>query len=201
MRVSYHIGFGFEEASVVRRRADRDGDGAVSAAEGNSWADAWTRDLVGALVVCLGPNADDVKCSSPPLDAVPGRRVQGWVPDGPGHLHFEWTVVLGVAASDVGAVRVEDEWEPGGVTISDVTIAAPRHTPLLSAGVEGQAGVSTELTWIEARREPGPRVIHATWQAPAAAPWARLAVGAAVAAGGAALALAARRARRGSVLG
>ncbi len=199
MALVYRVGFGAEVASQIRRRADSNGDGAVSAAEGNAFLDGWTRALQTELELCAGVEPSDTACSRPAASAIASAVAEGWTPAGPGHLHFEWKVRWDATALEVGAVRVKEAWEPGGIQITDVSIAAPLHSALRSAGVDDHAGVSTELTFIESRRAPGPRVLHAAWGPPASSWWQRAALVLGIAGAGALIALRVRRGpRRGA---
>lgn len=164
IRIGYRIGLGAELAKSERKAADRDGDGEVSAAEGNAALDRKTQELSSHVRICTGRAEADIACRQLERRDVEQVEVDGWVPDAAGHLHFSWTLRLSEDAGALGAIRLEDGWDVAGVEVTDVRIVAPRHAALVRAG-EGQspAGVASAFTWIEARRGGGPRVVAAAW--------------------------------------
>jgi hypothetical protein len=164
IQLGYRLGFGAELAKQERKRADRDGDGEVSAAEGNAALDLKTAELLERLRVCTGDSPAELDCVALGLTAVELVEAEGWIPGPTGHLHFAWTLRLRSGARRLGAIRIEDDWQIPGVEITDVRIAPPAAISLTSAG-EGDSpeGVRTQFTWIEARRGLGPRVVSASW--------------------------------------
>jgi len=167
IRIGYRVGFGASLASEQRRLADRDSDFSVSASEGNAALDARTEALLQKLRVCTGRSLEELRCRSLERRDIERVEAEGWTPEPPGHLHFAWTFRLAETAPEIGALRVEDAYEVDGVEITDVQIQPPGHTPLLRAGdALLPAGVAERFSWVEARREPGPRGIVATWAPP-----------------------------------
>lgn len=192
--IGYRVGFSAPLAKEERRRADRNGDGEVSAAEGNAALDGHTDALLAALQVCSGRTLDALECRALERRDVELVEADGWIPGPQGHLHFAWTLRLGHAAADLGALRVVDGWQIPSVEITDVRIRPPPDTALTSAGEGGQpSGVATGFNWIEARRGPGPREVVATWPARAGRSWLGVAAGGALLLAGAALWLRSRR--------
>ena len=177
IRIGYRIGFGAALAAEVRKRADRDGDFEISAAEGNAALDARSAELLASLSVCTGAVLEEVSCRRLSLRDIERVEAEGWAPEDSGHLHFSWTIRLGERATEIGALRFEDDYSVSGVEISDVQIDRPAHTPLLRAGDAGRAeGVAASFNWIERLREPGPRVVIAAWAPPRARPFGVLLV-------------------------
>lgn len=174
IRITYRVGFGPDRATDLRRRADTDRDGEVSSAEANLAFDARTSDLLKALQVCTGRDLASVSCESLPAEAVREVEATGWKPKPPGHLHFEWVLDLGVTTEEVGAVRIEDHYEVDGVGVTAVDVAAPEALGLLSAGADGRDELQREFVWLEAKRQPGPRVVHAVWPPPSRPRWVLL---------------------------
>lgn len=175
IRIGYRVGFGATLAAEQRRAADRDGDFEVSAAEGNAALDARSSEVLSALSVCTGRTLNDVGCRKLERREIERVEAEGWVPGPSGHLHFTWTFRLRERAKDIGALRFEDAYEVPNVEITDVEILPPRHAALTLAGEEGRTtGVSSRFTWIEARRQPGPRVVIASWPPPARTTWGRV---------------------------
>jgi hypothetical protein len=164
IRIGYRLGFGAALAKEQRKAADRDGDGEVSAAEGNAALDAKTLELLGGLRVCTGDSLEQLDCQQLRQPDVELVEAEGWIPGPTGHLHFAWTLRLRTGARKLGAIRIEDGWETPGVEITEVSIQSPPERPLTRAG-EGDSpdGTRLEFTWIEARRGSGPRVVAASW--------------------------------------
>ncbi len=170
IRIRYRIGLGASLADAERGHADRDDQFGVSAAEGNAALDEHTDALLGALTVCTGRTLDAVACRKLRRRDVERVEAQGWVPGPARHLHFAWTLRLRERAGDIGALRLEDDYQPPGLEITDVSIVPPRGVELTRAGdgALGSTGVTAAFSWIEARRSPGPRVIVAAWPPPPA---------------------------------
>lgn len=167
MRIGYRVGFGAKRAAELRREADRDGDGVVSAAEGNAALDTRTASLLEAVRVCVGRSLSKATCRKLAPRDVERVEAEGWAPGPSGHLHFSWTFRLAESARDSGALRFEDAYEVPGVGITDVQITPPAHAALIRAGDAAvDAGVSERFTWIEKLRTPGPRSVVAAWPAP-----------------------------------
>ena len=171
IRVGYRVGFGAKLAGELREEADANGDGEVSAAEANAAFDARTKVLLKKVRICLGDTLEAMDCRELTEEDIESREAQGWVPGPKGHLHFAWKLLPRARAADIGAIRLEDSYDVPGVDISDVSIEAPKHAPLVSAGSDERDGVSSKFTWLEARRAPGPRIVHATWQPPRRRGW------------------------------
>lgn len=183
IRIGYRLGFGATLAAAERKAADADGDGAVSAAEGNARLDARTDELLAALVVCTGQKLDALDCKKLDRTAVERVAAEGWDPEPNGHLHLSWTLELRTRSSEIGAIRVEDGWDLSGIEVSDVAFAAPRHAPLELAGeADRPSGVAERISFIEQRRAPGPRTVIAVWPAPRPSPRRKIAVLLAIAA-------------------
>jgi hypothetical protein len=167
MRLGYRLGFGAERAATERRHADTDGDAEVSAAEGNAALDAHTAALLERVRVCIGPSLSQVECKKLERRDVERVEAEGWAPGPDGHLHLIWRLSLGASARDVGAVRIEDDYQVAGVEMTDVQVQAPPHSALLRVGDGAQPEpASSQFTWLEARRPAGPRVVVATWKPP-----------------------------------
>lgn len=195
-RVVYRIAFAARLAAAERRLADRDGDGEVSAAEGNAALDARTAALLPALRLCAGRTRGDVSCRAAEARDVERAEGEGWQARGVDHLQLQWTLRFRERPADVGALRFEDDDATPGAAITEVEIEGDPGRPLLVAG-DGQreSGVSRGFTWVESNRGPGPRVVHASWSPPARLPrWAFLVVAVTAAAG--AVAAASRRSHR-----
>jgi LPXTG-motif cell wall-anchored protein len=147
----------------------------VSTAEGNAALDARSGELLQQLEVCTGDSIDDLACRKLDRRQIELVEAQGWIPDASGHLHFAWTLRLDVATSQIGAIRLVDSYEVGGIEMTDVEIVPPDDLELLAAGGEDRpGGVSRSFTWAEARRPPGPRVVTASWPPPEM-PWLAIA--------------------------
>lgn len=167
IRLGYRVGFGDSLAAQIRSRADRDGDTQVSAAEGNAALDARSAEVLAALVICTGRTPDTTTCRHFSARDIERVEAEGWVPSQSGHLHFAWTLRLKERANEIGAIRLEDAYEVPGIELTDVEISAPPHTPLLRAGDGAVAsGVAQRFTWIERVREPGPRIVVASYAPP-----------------------------------
>ena len=130
IRIGYRIGFGAALAAEVRKRADRDGDFEISAAEGNAALDARSAELLASLSVCTGAVLEEVSCRRLSLRDIERVEAEGWAPEDSGHLHFSWTLRLGERATEIGALRFEDDYSVSGVEISDGQIARPAHAPV-----------------------------------------------------------------------
>lgn len=167
IRIGYRIGFGGKLADAARRAADRDGDFQVSAAEGNAALDARSEALLAGLEICTGRSLTALECRHLAMRDIESVEADGWTAPSGSHLQLSWTLRLHERARDLGAIRVADAFDVSGVEISDVQIRSPHHTPLTLAG-EGdrKSGVVDRFTWIEAKRELGPRVIVAAWAPP-----------------------------------
>ena len=82
-------------AAAEQRRADRDADFELAASEAKSRLDQRTQELPSErLSVCGGRTLDALECRAPALRNVERVAANGWVPDGPGHFHFSWTLKL-----------------------------------------------------------------------------------------------------------
>lgn len=199
IRLRYALAFGPELASAERVKADADRDLVVSAAEGSAALDARTAELLRALRFCQGDGLDALECSELSPRQIELVAAEGWNA-GPGaDLHFDWTFNLGESVESIGAVRVEDASGLPGVEITEARIEPPRGRALRAAG-EGSipAGVTRRLSWIEARRGSGPRVLAAAWPPPRRR-WVTLAIVAAVVALAAALYWQTRRQRASTI--
>jgi hypothetical protein len=185
IRVRYRIGLDPEAAAGERKRADRDGDGVVSSAEGNARLDARSAELLRALRVCTGRTFEDLACRELSSRQISLVEADGWSTGPTGHLHLAWTFTLGMAAAELGALRLEDAVHMPEIELTDVRIQPPRERTLLAAG-EGRtpSGVTQRLTWIEARRGQGPRIVSAAWPPPERRWPAAVAVATLAAAGG-----------------
>jgi hypothetical protein len=183
IRLRYRLGLGAELAAKERQSADRDGDGRVSAVEGTAALDARTEALLDAIRVCAGLDLAHLSCTTLARRDVEALEVEGWTPDPTGHLLFAWTLTLRQRASEIGALRLEDSYEVPGIELSEFRFARPAHGSLTLAGEADHAsGVAASVTFVEARREPGPRVVVAQWQPPAPRPLGIVAAIAALAA-------------------
>jgi hypothetical protein len=184
IRIDYRIGYGAALAKEHRKIADSDGDGEVSAAEGNAALDSRTAELLEGLRICTGDTVEQLECRALRPPEVELVEAEGWIPGPSGHLHFGWTLRLPSGAHKLGAIRIEDGWDAPGVEITDVRIEPPPAIALTSAG-EGTSpeGVHTRFTWIEARG-PEARVVSASWPKPAASRWPLLAIAGALILGG-----------------
>lgn len=181
IRIGYRIGFGALLAADVRKAADRNGDFEISAAEGNAALDARSAELLASLSVCTGVELEKVTCRRLSPRDIERVEAEGWVPEESGHLHFSWTFRLAERATQIGAIRVEDDYAVSGVEISDVQIGRPLHAALSRAGDAQRAGgVSETFNWVERLREPGPRVVVAAWAPPRARPLGSLLIAAVV---------------------
>jgi hypothetical protein len=192
IRIAYRVGFGAELAARERKSADADGDGEVSAAEGNAALDARTDALLGALRVCTGRSADALDCRALVRRDVERVEAEGWIPGPTGHLHFSWTLALRDAKSDLGAIRIEDGWQVDGIEVTDVGFDGASDLTAAGEG-ESPAGVAARFTWIESRRAPGPRTFSAAWPPPPERPWLVLLAAGLLMIGGAAIWLLGRR--------
>jgi hypothetical protein len=180
IRLHYAIAFGPELANTERRNADADRDLVVSAAEGSAALDARSASLLRALRVCKGDRLDALECSELSPRQVELVAAEGWNAAPASDLHFDWTFNLAESAESIGALRIEDAFEIPGVEITEARIEPPRARALQVAG-EGSApqGVTRRLSWIEARRGSGARILSAAWPLPSRR-WVTLAIVAAV---------------------
>ncbi|MEB2313246.1 MAG: hypothetical protein OZ921_12495 [Sorangiineae bacterium] len=184
VQLEYRLGFGPEAAAEARRAADADGDLRVSAAEGARALDARTARLLATLTICAGASLEELACRKLALTDVARVAAEGWEPGPPGDLHLAWTLELGVSPGQVGALRVSDASHEPDVELTEVSFQPPEGRALDLAGELGTRAVARRLTWIEASRAPGPRVVVvARPLAPSRAPWilSGLAVAAALA--------------------
>jgi hypothetical protein len=199
IRLRYALAFGPERANAERLKADIDRDLVVSAAEGSAALDARSAELLRTLRVCKGDRLDALECSELSARQIELVAAEGWNAGPAGDLHFGWTFNLGESVESIGALRVEDAFELPGVEITEVRIEPPRGRALAAAG-EGSApqGVTRRLSWIEARRGSGPRILSAVWPPPSRH-WVTLAIAAAVVALAAALYWQTRRERASTI--
>ncbi len=171
IQVGYRLGLGAKAADDARLAADTDRDGVVGAAEANAAFDARTTALLSHLSVCTGPTLAKADCRRLERRSVVHREAVGWVPGPARHLHFTWSLDVGESTDSIGAVRIEDTFEETKVDITEVEIRVPPALRLESAGADGRDEMSPSFTWIEARRPPGPRIVHAVWPEPARSTW------------------------------
>jgi len=180
IRLRYALAFGPELANAERRKADADGDLAVSAAEGSAALDTRSGELLRTLRICKGDRLEALECSELSARQIELVAAEGWNAGSAADLHFSWTFNLGESGENIGAIRIEDAFEPAGIEITEARIEPPKARALLAAGEGGAPqGVTRRLSWIEARRGGGPRVLSAAWPAPSRR-WVTLAVAAAV---------------------
>jgi hypothetical protein len=183
VRAVYRLTSTGRHAERDRRAADRDRDGAISAAEGNAAIDLRSSELIARLRVCRGDalDASNLECRTIARRDIELVEADGWSQAFDAHLHFTWTFQLGFSTADASALRFEDGDTTPGIETSDVSIVAPVEQPLIAAGDGPSAGSLTQrFNWIESARAPGPRVVVARWQK---SPGRRWAAAVAVAAG------------------
>ena len=178
---SLRYGLVFEPAAsdAGRKRADQDGDGAVSAAEGQAELERLTAEVRSSLSLCRGPTLEGVSCSGLGEDQVAGALATGW-DEKPGRtLALTWEFQLGLVVDD-RVVRVEDASFVPDVDRTDAKIEVPEAWRLVAAGqVGGGPGsrVTRELLWGDDRPSE-PRKLFLVWEPPAPRWWAVAAVGA-----------------------
>ena len=174
--LSYGLIFEPSAADAGRKRADTDGDGAVSAAEGQAELERLTTELRSNLSVCRGTTLQGAQCSRMEEAQVAETRATGWT-EKPGRtLALTWQFRLDLAADD-RVVRVEDSSFLPDVDRTDATIEAPQEMRLVAAGqgVDGPpSGITRELMWRDDRPSE-PRKLFVMWESPAPR-WAIIAV-------------------------
>jgi hypothetical protein len=180
---SLRYGLVFDPAAsdAGRKRADRDGDGMVTVAEGEGELDRLTTELRSNVTVCHGGTLQSMKCDEVTAHQVSRSVATGWA-ERPGRtLAVTWELRLDLASED-RVVRMEDASFVPDVDRTDAVIEAPEDLRLVAAGqgVDGPRDqVTREMTWAEDRPNE-PRTLFLRWKSPAPR-WAIAAVVAAVA--------------------
>ncbi len=161
--LSYALVPGPRGAAAERERADLDGDGHVSALEGNAALDRLGHELLAHLTICRGRTLDRLACHAPEPRDVARASATTWGGDEGAPLALAWVVALRLDDDDA-AVRIDDTWERPEVEATNVTLSAPAGRPLVRAGAADAPGVNTEFTWVDNVRAGRPRSIVAAWK-------------------------------------
>ncbi|MFT3923319.1 MAG: hypothetical protein QM778_12365 [Myxococcales bacterium] len=174
-RIAYGLVLSVQDAAPLRQRADQNGDGQVSEAEGGALQEALTRELLANLRLCQGPDPSAMSCASAESSQVLSAVATGW-PKPEAALALSWEVQLELAENSA-AMRVEDAWNLVEVGSTSGQIEPNPEHVLARAGAEGTGQsepVALEVLWPGSSvadagapiRPPVARVLFAVWVAP-----------------------------------
>lgn len=172
-RFSYALVLAPDQASVLRKQADTNGDGQVNDTEQEAAMGRMTAALLGALTLCRGPALEQLTCSAANGHAPLSREAEGWGAGDDVALALSWELPVALEADD-SALRVEERFAREHVARTAAVIEPPTQVPLTRAGsgaLSEQGGVELEFSWEEEGRADAPRVLFAEWRTPAAT-WA-----------------------------
>lgn len=154
-------------SEVVRKRADRDGDGAVSEAEAQAEVASWGEELRRAVTVCRGGSSEAVDCAALAAAQVNAVSVTGWEARPGKPLSLVWELPLELEETD-RALEVRDGWRRDDVQHTEAIVALPpearvvRASPAGGTIVEGAVGFTWEADAPEGRR------LALSWEQPRA---------------------------------